>query len=185
VSGDLGTGGAGEKPREDPMVIGRGNSPMPLEMKELLKKKDKEIESMRELMGSWGNLNLLRRRLEETKGQLGWNRIKELGVTLEKKEKDIDCMRERMGEYERAFRELQQESLERLRAVEKVITTPGWTNSSHSHTPTVQSLRITRSKASTTNLHLFGRLTASNWPPDCWDAIHHLVAQSQTRRRML
>ena len=91
------------------MVIGRGNSPMPLEMKELLKKKDKEIESMRELMGSWGNLNLLRRRLEETKGQLGWNRIKELGVTLEKKEKDIDCMRERMGE--------------RLRAVEKVITT--------------------------------------------------------------
>ncbi|KIM78975.1 hypothetical protein PILCRDRAFT_90464 [Piloderma croceum F 1598] len=104
------------------MAISRGNSPTPQEMKELLKKKDNEIESMRDLLGSWGNMTLLRQRLEETKGQLGWDRIRELEVASKKREKDIDRMKERMREYETILEEIHQESLERLRAFETVIT---------------------------------------------------------------
>jgi hypothetical protein len=109
-SGGPGNGEAGKKP----LAID--------EMKDMLAKKDQEIEQMRQLLAGWGGLDGLRKRLEKTKGQMGWERIRKLEDALKKRGEDLDRARERLGEYKSTFESLQQESLERLRAVEMAIT---------------------------------------------------------------
>jgi chromosome segregation ATPase len=104
------------------MAIDEGNDLTLREMKDMLEKKDKEIEQLRQLLGGWGGLDGLRKRLEETKGQLGWERIRKLEDALKKQGEDLNRAREMTGEYESTFKSLQQESLERLRAVEMAIT---------------------------------------------------------------
>jgi hypothetical protein len=90
-------------------------------MKSMLEEKDKEIHSLHERLRSWGSLDELRKCLEETKGQLGWDKIRKLEEKLRDQENKIKKKEERILDYQHFFDKLKQKSVERLMTSKKVI----------------------------------------------------------------
>jgi hypothetical protein len=87
----------------------------------MLEEKDKEIDSLCELLRSWGSLHELRKRLEETKGQLGWDKIRKLEEKSREQENKVNKKKEKILDYQHFFDTLKQQSVERLITSEKVI----------------------------------------------------------------
>jgi hypothetical protein len=84
----------------------------------MLEEKDKEIHSLHEQLRNWGSLDELRKCPEETKGQLGWDKMEEKSREQENK---IKKKKEKILDYQHFFDTLKQQSVERLMTSEKVI----------------------------------------------------------------
>ena len=114
--------GEGE-PGEKPMGIDVDEQEMLRKMRGTLEKRDKEIESLSQQLQNWGSLDELRERLEETKGKLGWDKIKKLEKLLKEREKEIEGSKAQLADYRHFFDILKEQGLTRLKASEKAITT--------------------------------------------------------------
>jgi hypothetical protein len=90
------------------------------EMKSMLEEKAKEIHSLHKQLRNWGSLHELRKHLEETKGQLGWDEIRKLKEKSREQENKIK-KKEKILDYQHFFDTLKQQSVERLMTSEKVI----------------------------------------------------------------
>jgi hypothetical protein len=80
--------GEGE-PGEKPTGINMDEQETLRKMRGMLEKRDKEIESLSQRLQNWGSLDKLREHPKETKGQLGWDKIKKLEKLLKEQEKEI------------------------------------------------------------------------------------------------
>ena len=65
----------------------------------------------------------MRERLEETKRQLGWDKIKKLEKLLKEQEKEIERSKTQLTDYQHFFNILKEQGLTRLKASKKAITT--------------------------------------------------------------
>jgi hypothetical protein len=116
-----GVSGTGEVEEKSGMGIDEGDQTTVGEMKSMLEEKDKEIHSLREQLRSWGSLDELRKCLEETKGQFGWDKIRKLEEKWREQENKIKKKEEKILDYQHFFDKLKQQSVERLMTSEKVI----------------------------------------------------------------
>jgi hypothetical protein len=113
-----GVSGNGEVEEKSGMGIDEGDQTTVSEMKSMPEEKDKEIHSLREQLRNWGSLDKLRKCLEETKGQFGWDKIRKLEEKLRNK---IKNKKEKILDYQHFFDTLKQQSMEMLMTSERVI----------------------------------------------------------------
>ena len=111
-----GVSGTEEAEEKSGMGIHEGDRTTVGEMKSMLEEKDKEIHLLCEKLRNWSFLDELRKCLEETKGQLGWDKIRKLEEKSRNKIK-----KEKILDYQHFFDTLKQQSVERLMTSEKVI----------------------------------------------------------------